>query len=116
MAAPIEYDAFHSPVQLGIFSLAVGQTDKLIPFKSLAGVFIAGTKVDFYLNKRLLKSYTIGDGITISGTNLTANIKTAELLIQGSDFSTCVDETLLGRCTFFDAGDVEIEFNLKIYK
>jgi len=111
-----EYNTFHEPAQLGVFSLAIAQTDKAIPFESLAGVFIAGSVVNFYLGKRLVKSYTVGDGITITGTNLTANLKTATLLIQGADFLTCIGDTLLARCTFFQAGDVDIEFNLKIFK
>ncbi len=105
---------FYNPQDLGIFDIGITQVDKVIPFKSTAGVFIAGSKVEFYRGKQLVKSYTIGSGLVISGTNTEGLVKTLSLTLQGSDFSTLGKQSLIGKCTFFTTGDIEMTFNLNI--
>ena len=107
---------FYNPQDLGIFDLGITQIGKVIPFKSTAGEFIAGSKVDFYRGGQFVKTYTIGSGLAISGTNTAGVEKTLSLTLQGSDFSTQGNQNLIGKCTFFTAGDIEMTFNLKIIK
>jgi len=113
--------SFYNPTDIGYFDLGTTQINKALEFKSTEGVFDASSYVKFYLkasgqNKRtLFKTYTIGDGITLSGTNTQGQEKTAALLINGSDFpNVCVGSILEAECSFFVLGDVEIIFELQI--
>lgn len=107
--------AFYNPKNIGWFDIGVTQKDKIIPFKTLAGVFIPTAYVSFFYNKVLVKTYTIDDGLTLVGSNVTAEEKTLQLRLQGEDFSKYIGSNkLLARCSFFTDGDIDIEFDLKI--
>jgi hypothetical protein len=99
---------------LGCFDLGVTQINKIIPFSSIDGVYIPESKIVIYTGTTEIKTYTIGDGLTIVGTNVAGTSKTLQLLLQGRDFYNKQREELLARCTFFTDGDIEVEFNLQI--
>ena len=105
---------FYNPVHPGAISLGLTQTDKIISFKSLVGVFIPESSVSVYYKNTQLKEYTIGDGITIVGTNTTGIEKTANCVLQGADFDGFKGCILRLECTFFIDGDIEIIFNLVV--
>lgn len=106
--------SFYNPVDAGIFDLGITQVDKVIPFASTAGVFIAEAKVDFFSSNRIVKTATIGSGLVIVGTNTAGISKTLELTLQGADFSKYCNQHLQAKCTLFTDGDIEVIFDLKI--
>jgi hypothetical protein len=105
---------FYNPVNLCDFSLGITQVDKEFPFKSTAGVFLENAKVLVYRSNSLLKTYTVGSGLTLAGSNVAGQEKTMTLSFNGSDFARYAGDTLNVKCTFFNDGDIEIIFNLKI--
>ena len=107
---------FHNPVDIGSFDLTLSQVDKSLPFKSIAGVIIPEAKVDVFYNNQVLKSYTVGSGLEITGTNTPGFEKTVTLTLTGIDFASRVDRVLLAKCSFLSVGDVDFVFYLKILK
>ena len=109
--------AFDNPVSAGTFDLRVTHLNKIIPFKTLKGVFLgnASVQVKSYDDSSIVKTYNIGTGLTIIGTNVVDTEKTLQCLLQGTDFAGHEGKTLLVNClNFFINGDLEITFKLKI--
>jgi len=105
---------FNNPINFGVIDLSTSQVNKDLPFTSVAGVFIGAPKVDIYDGEIVIKTYLLGSGLALTGTNTIGNSKTLTVTFQGTDFSTKKNKTLIGKCTFFVAGDIEVVFNLKI--
>ena len=104
--------AFHNPKSLGLFDLGVTQKNKILPFTTLAGVFLSIAKVEIFSNGRLIKTYLNNP---VTGTNQAANSKTLSVTFQGVDFVAHKGQTLKGVCTsFFVDGDIEMTFSLRI--
>ena len=105
---------FYNPKDAGKFDLGITQQNKKISFKSIDGVFDASAKVEFFHNSSSVHNYTIGNGLTIVGTNTQGTEKTLELVMNGSDFSAYAGQTLDVKCTFFVLGDIEVIFKLQV--
>ncbi len=108
--------SFYNVTDIGFFDLGVTQINKIIPFETENGVFINGSYVKFYVGDSLVKTKTIGDGLTIDGDNVLGTIKTLKLELNGSEFENLKGKTMDCRCSFFNEGDIEIEFKLKIMR
>ena len=106
--------SFYNPKDIGGFDLGLTQVNKLLPFKTTTGVFLDAPFVKVYKGTILLKTYTIGDGLTLTGTNEDGTEKTLTLTLNGSDFSSYQKANLKCECSFFIEGDIEIIFNLLI--
>ncbi|MCP4501285.1 MAG: hypothetical protein GY822_15100 [Deltaproteobacteria bacterium] len=105
---------FNNPQTIGITELGVTQTNKLLPFKTLNGVFIENPTVTILLCNNIYRIYTLGDGLELSGANEIGVEKTLTLTLNGSDFAENKNNVLDGHCSFFVEGDVEIVFKLKL--
>ena len=105
---------FYQPTNIGVTEIGVTQINKLMPFKTTNGVFIAGSVVNVYFCKKLVKSYTIGDGLDLSGDNTLGVEKTLTLTLNGTDFAGYQDALLDAECTFFNEGDIEIIFKISV--
>jgi len=105
---------FYQPTNIGVTEIGVTQINKLIPFKTPNGVFIAGSVVNVYFCKKLVKTYTIGDGLVLTGTNTIGNEKTLTLTLNGADFEGYKGSLLEAECTFFNQGDIEIIFKISV--
>lgn len=107
--------AFYDPKHLGCFDLGTTQKNKVIPFKSVEGVFLANAEVKVFNHSNLDSTYTIGDGLLIVGTNTQGTEKTLKLTLQGVDFQYLKGSTLRFECSnFFVDGDLEMIFELQI--
>lgn len=107
--------AFYDPKHIGCFDLGVTQKNKVIPFKTIEGVFLTGSKVSLNDNMGgLIKEYTLTDGLNITGTNAQGQEKTLNLVLQGSDFLKYKGMVLNADCNFFVDGDIEVQFDLQI--
>ena len=105
---------FYQPTNIGVTEIGVTQINKLIPFKTTNGVFIAGSVVNVYFREKLVKTYTIGDGLVLTGTNTLGNEKTLTLTLNGADFEGYKGSLLEAECTFFNEGDIEIIFKISV--
>ena len=105
---------FYNPQDAGVIPFGITQKNKILPFKSIDGVFLPGCFVSVYNVDTLVKKYIIGDGITIVGTNTSGVEKTAQCILNGADFIGFEGKTLRMECYFFIDGDIEIIFDLII--
>jgi len=105
---------FYQPTNIGVTEIGVTQINKLVPFKTTNGLFIAGSVVNVYFCKKLVKTYTIGNGLELTGTNTIGNEKTLTLTLNGSDFEGYKGSLLEAECTFFNEGDIEITFKISV--
>ena len=105
---------FYQPTRIGTVEIGRTQINKLLPFKTTNGVFIGAPIVNVYDGNILVKQYTLGDGLTLTGTNSQGVEKTLTLEIDGTDYVSYVCTILQAECTFFNVGDVEITFKLDI--
>lgn len=99
--------AFHNPKDFGTWDLSTSQKDKVILFSWDTPV-IPESKVVVYSNTKVIKCYTVGDGLTISNGGLDI-----ALTLQGADYSH-KDTLLSAQANFFVEGDVEVTFKLRI--
>ncbi len=113
--------SFSNPKTLGCVVLGATQVNKILPFETTEGVFIndAFVKVyrgEDYRGRKLLITYTVGNGLVLSGTNTQGTSKTLSLSLNGPDYVGVAppDQTLKAECSFFTAGDIEIIFDLII--
>lgn len=111
-----DHKVFYNPVEIGLFDLGTTQIGKVIPFTSIAGVYIPESKIDLYSAGNIFKTYAIGTGLAIVGTNTAGTSKNIEITLEGADFTTLGNTKLVAKCTFFELGDIEIIFNLEIIK
>ena len=105
---------FYNPTDIGTTILGVSQIDKLMPFKSVQGVYITNPFVNVYSCNKLVKEYTFTDGLVLSGTNEAGVEKTLTLTLNGTDFTSYKDRILVAKCTFFNEGDIEIVFKISV--
>ena len=102
--------AFHNPKDYGTWDIGTTQVNKVFLFEHDTAK-IPEAKVIVRNGSLVLKTYTVGNGITLSNGNLNA-----ELVISGSDFAEYVGKLLYVECNFFVLGDTEIVFKLKPIK
>ena len=105
---------FYQPTSIGVTEIGATQINKLMPFKTTNGVFIAGSVVNVFYCKKLVKTYTIGDGLVLTGTNTLGIEKTLTLTLNGTDFAGYKGSLLDAECTFFNEGDIEIIFKISV--
>ena len=105
---------FYNPTDAGTTILGSTQINKLMPFKSINGVFITNPFVKVYNCGTLVKEYTLSDGLVLEGVNEAGTEKTLTLTLNGSDFDNNTGRVLNARCSFFVEGDIEIIFKISI--
>ncbi len=106
---------FYNPDNsIGTTDLGVTQINKLVPFKTVNGVYISNPTITVYSCKNIVKQFTLGDGLELTGTNTQGTEKTLTLTLNGPDFQAYRGNVLDVKCTFFIEGDIEIIFKLKI--
>ena len=101
---------YYDPKDFGCFDLGTTSLNKTFQFDWDTDV-IAEAKAVVTYRGRNVKTYTVGDGITIENANRTVTIS-----MSGTDFSAYVDCELNVNCSFFTAGDVEVVYQVKIIK
>ncbi len=101
-------EPFHNPTDFGCFDLATSQVAKQMVFDWDAAVS-ADAKIVITLRKRLVRTYTVGDGLTLSNTD-----QTVTLSLDGADYESMPGNTLDAACSFFIPGDIELTFTLLI--
>ena len=102
---------FHNPTHIGTISISTTQIDKELPFEFSEPVVIEQSSVKIKYLQTLVKEYNIDGGLIIDPDNTKVT-----LTLKGPDFSDYVGKILKATCTFIEAGNVEIEFDLKIYQ
>ena len=105
---------FYNPKNIGTTELGITQINKIVPFKTVNGVYITNPTVTVLSCKTIVKEFTLGDGLELTGTNTQGTEKTLTLTLNGSDFTAYKKNSLDVQCTFFVEGDIEIIFKLKI--
>ena len=106
---------FYNPNEsIGTTDLGVTQINKLIPFKTTNGVYLSNPKITVYCGKKVIKEFTLSDGLVLNGTNSAGVEKTLTLTLNGPSFEEYKGHILDVQCTFFVEGDIEIIFKLKI--
>ena len=102
---------YYNPWEIDtVIDLATTSVDKTFQFDWDTDV-IAESKVAVTLNERTVATYTVDSGLTITNAN-----RTITLTLSGADFADLEGETLTVQCNFFDAGDIEVVFKLRIVK
>ena len=100
---------FHNPnTQIGLIDLATSQVNKQTLFQFSQAVSLQ-SKVAIGTNVKRIKEYTVGNGLALSSNN-----QDVTLTLSGADFVDYKDVKLLVECSFFNIGDVEMQFELKI--
>lgn len=102
--------SLHNPRHLGTFTIGTSQVNKQIVFAFNQAVNGAA-RISIIDRDKVLRTYTIGNGITLSNGN-----QTATLAIQGSQFSSVGGRTVRANCTFFTVGDLEVTFDIKVIR
>ena len=105
---------FYNPKNIGTTEIGATQINKVIPFKTVNGVFITSPVVKVYLCGKLIKEYTINNGLELTGTNQQGTEKTLSLTLSGTDYTLYKKKDLDAQCTFFVLGDIEIVFKINI--
>jgi hypothetical protein len=72
---------------------------------------IAGAKIAFTYHDKIIKSYTVGNGLTLSNSDQTVTLE-----LDGADFEDYEGHTLKAHCNFFVLGNTEVTFDLQIIK
>jgi len=104
-------NAFHLPADAGTYSIALSQVDKSMTFTTTGGTFLSTSRVVICSGNDIVKTYTVGDGISLSG-----DLKQLILTFNGSDFKGYEGTTLNASSSFITEGDVEVTFNLEVKK
>lgn len=105
---------FYNPKNIGTADIGLTQINKLIPFKTVNGVYISNPVVRVSSCDNTVKEYTLGNGLELTGTNTEGTEKTLTLTLNGPDFIAYKKNSLDVQCTFFVEGDIEIIFKLKL--
>ena len=106
---------FYNPNKsIGVTEIGATQINKLIPFKTVNGLYIPNPVIKVFLCGKLIKEYTINNGLQLTGTNQQGTEKTLTLTLNGPDYSLYKGKELEAQCTFFVLGDIEIIFKIKI--
>jgi hypothetical protein len=104
---------FHNPFDFGILDITTSQTNKLLSFAWDTTVLSECTIVA--VGSTVIKTYTVGDGITLSDNNGVTNGR-VDLVINGDSFAQYVGRTIKFKCNFFVKNDEEVNFSLEIIK
>ena len=119
MGSKSSIQAFFNPPNVGNFTLASSQVGKMVSFTSIEGVFVPEPVVRIYTGDRrssgrkLVKQYSLNQGIRLTGNNSQGFSKTLELTLQGSLVNGLkYGDTLYGECEFFGEGDVDATFGV----
>lgn len=100
---------FHNPnTQIGFIDLAISQVNKQMLFEFSQAVSTS-CKVVISTDTRKVKEYIVGAGLTLSNAN-----QNVTLTLNGADFANQRNNKLTVECSFFNIGDVEMQFDLKI--
>jgi hypothetical protein len=100
---------FHNPnTEIGIIDLATSQVNKQMLFQFSQAVSLQ-SKIVIATSLKLVKEYTVGSGLTLSNGN-----QDVTFVLNGADFIDYKLDKLTVSCSFFNIGDVEMEFELKI--
>tara|TARA_R110002020_G_scaffold239665_2_gene452233 strand:- start:135 stop:482 length:348 start_codon:yes stop_codon:yes gene_type:complete len=110
MGKAIDRKEFHDPENFGKFDLGTEQLNKTMTFEFDQAVS-ENSKITLSGEKRIMKEYTVGNGLTLTNGN-----QTVILTLQGEDYKHEAGQCFLGSCSFFDSGTVELTFYLKIVK
>lgn len=106
--------SFYNPKELGRFDLGITQINKILPFTSVEGVFNNNAKIDFYSNRKLIKTISFAD-MSLIGDNTQSNSKTLSITLNGDEFKHLRGGVLRCQCiSFFVEGDIEMIFDLEI--
>jgi len=105
---------FYNPKSIGTAEIGLTQVNKLIPFKTVNGVYVTNPIVKVLSCTNVVKEYTLGNGLQLTGTNTQGTEKTLTLTLNGPDFIAYKKSSLDVQCTFFVEGDIEIIFKLKL--
>tara|TARA_R110002020_G_scaffold453632_2_gene668626 strand:- start:994 stop:1329 length:336 start_codon:yes stop_codon:yes gene_type:complete len=103
---------FYNPKDIGDTILGITQIGKLIPFKTIKGVFISNPIINIYSCGKIVKDYRLGSGLILSGTNQVDSEKTLTLTLNGYDLEKYSGNILIAECSFFGEGDIEIIFKI----
>ena len=110
---------FFDPPNAGCFTLASTQIGKSINFSSVDGVFIGSPKITAFdlprsnPARQVVQEYVLGNGLTLSGNNVTGEEKTLNLILDGSLVVNLeYDQQLILECEFFGVGDVDLVFTV----
>ncbi len=98
---------FHNPANIGTITLAISQVNKVLPFDFGTYTPLTESKVVVYRGDSIIKTYTVGNGLTLTGNVISLNL-------NGSDYEPYLDKQLQVECNFLIPGDVEIIFQLII--
>ena len=104
---------FHNPLNFGTFDITTSQINKALSFTWDREVIQQCTIVA--VGSTILKTYSVGNGITLSDYEGVTNGK-AVLIIDGDSFAQYVGKTIEFKCNFFILNDEEVIFSLKILK
>ncbi len=106
--------AFTNPANAGTYDLKTSQVNQGMVFRSVEGVFLSNARIDFYFFDRHLKTYRLGQGLTLVGTNEQGTSKQIDVLLNGADFEGYEGREVRAECSFFNQGDIEAFFKLNI--
>jgi hypothetical protein len=101
---------FHNPTDFGCFDITTSQLNQALEFSWDTPV-IAGAKIAFTYHDKIIKSYTVGNGLTLSNSDQTVTLE-----LDGADFEDYEGHTLKAHCNFFVLGNTEVTFDLQIIK
>jgi len=99
---------FHTPTDFGTFTLTSSQVNKVMTFSWDADVIPTAKVVVTYKEKNI-RTYVVGDGLTLSDAN-----RTVTLELDGTDYEDYEGYTLISYCNFFVPGDIEVTFSIRI--
>ena len=106
---------FYNPNKsIGQTKIGVTQINKLVPFKTTNGVYLENPTIKVFNGDRLIKDFSIGDGLELTGTNAQGTEKTLTLTLNGAEFSSYRGKDLEAQCSFFVLGDIEIIFKINV--
>jgi hypothetical protein len=71
---------FHNPTDFGCFDITTSQLNQALEFSWDTPV-IAGAKIAFTYHDKIIKSYTVGNGLTLSNSDQTVTLE-----LDGADF------------------------------
>lgn len=111
--------AFHEPFDAGVFDLTTAQTNKILVWNFDTPTYGLARAVGV-LRDNVIQEYTVAAGNLILTTETGAYPNRVDLILNGADFLPHVnyDSPIEVRffCSFLSAGDVEIEFTLRVFK
>lgn len=128
MAHAIKHAPFYNPLEVGHFDLATTQVGEPLKF-SFEATIPATAKIVAFVGNTLIKTYSVGSGITLSdyttyvdpdadplAVDQVYSNGTATVLLSGTDFTDHVGQDVNFQASFFVEGRVEATFLIRIVK